>query len=73
MITSVWNTEASCMMHIFEADGWKMVLQECGKHGAILLLEGRGLHSQYLGEITTSGKGLENFLEFMGRFEKGKK
>ena len=73
MIKSFWYNEASCMMHVFEADGWRMVLQECGKHGGILLLEGRGMCSQYLGEITNSGKGLENFLEFMTQFEKGQK
>lgn len=69
---SYWNDYASCWMHTFEANGWKLLIQEGCKHGANVLLEGRN-GTEWLGEITYSNNGVEKFLRFMERFEKEKK
>lgn len=68
---SFWHEEASCWMHVFEANGWKLVVQESGTRGANMLLEGRGNGSEWLGELTYSDNGVDKFLQFMMRFEKG--
>lgn len=73
MIESFWHEDASCWMHVFEAEGSKLVLQENGVNGANLLLERNGKGSEYLGAITYSDGGVEKFIEFMEKFEKGKK
>lgn len=70
---SSWNDYASCWTHTFEANGWKLLIQESRKQGANILLEGRGNGSEWLGELTYSNNGVEKFLQFMERFEKGKK
>ena len=73
MITSFWNDETGCMIHVIEAGSWNLVITEAGKHGAGIFLEGRSKGSEWLGELTFSDKGVDKFLEFMKRFEKGKK
>ena len=70
---SYWHDECSCWMHEIEADGWRLVIQEGGKRGANILLEGRISRSEWLGELTHSERGVDKFLQFMERFEKGKK
>ena len=69
MITSFWHEKASCWMHVFEANGWKLVLQENGTHHANMLLEGRGKGTEWLGGISNDSEQVKKFIEFMERFE----
>lgn len=66
---SFWSEEASCWTHVFEANGWKLLIQESCKRGANIILEGRGNGSEWLGGLTYSDNGVDKFLQFMERFE----
>ena len=59
--------ESSYLRSVYERDGWYLLVQESGKHGANLLLE-RGNGSEWVG--TVPYEKLDGFIEFMNKLSR---